>query len=312
MINSLFLEPDKTQASTILPKKESLDTESAPKIQLQLAAISIASIGDRLFICDTKTVYELKGDKTTPLWQAPGNNEILRLFPYGESIIVLTKIMNDCHSFMISGAETKERWSKAVIPFGNGLISTNLTFNRMLGSIPYEWSKAKQVKGSSPQIPDGLDIISALPFEAKAPSSGGMIISYNRADIMVISDGKSIVCADDSSVGNSPLFIEDLQEERDYTGSEPIIRYYLKPRIVLLGDTFVTLRNYQGSTKLVAGFNMFEYAQVFGYRPTGNEFTKSELANFPSGYCTDITITQGKIATLIVKGKYTYVQFLGL
>jgi hypothetical protein len=312
MIDAFFFEAGKPQVTGIQPPTALTAQEIAPKIMLPFIATSIAAIDDRIYVSDTKTVYELKGEKASALWEAPGKNEILRIYPYGESIIVLVKLMNDCRTFMISGKETKERWSKAVIPLGSGLISSNLTFNTIYGTIPYAWSKATQVAGSSPQIPDGLDVISSLSSDAMTSSTGIMIFSYNPKGTMVVSDGKSILWTDDTNAGNSPQFIEDLPVDRGDAGRDPIIRYYLKPRMVPFGSEIVTFRNSLGSTRIVSGLNLFEYSQVLAYTRTGDSFTKNELATFPESYCPDITVIQGKIAALLVKNKLTYVQFLGL
>jgi hypothetical protein len=312
MIDALFSETGKPQAAEQKPSKAPMGQESAPKIMLPFIATSIAAIGDRIYVSDTKTVYELKGEKTSPLWKAPGNNEILRIYPYGESIIVLAKLMNDCRTFMVIGKETKERWSKAVIPLGNGLVSSNLTFDRIYGNIPYVWSKATQVAGSSPQIPDGLDVVSSLSSEAITSSTGTRIFTYNPNGTMVVSDGKSILWTDDTNAGNAPQFIEDLPVDRSNSGGDPIIRYYLKPRMVMLGSKIITFRNGQGTTKIVSGLNLFEYSQVLVYTQEGDDFTKREFATFPDIYCPDITVIQGKAAALLVKNNVTYVQFLGL
>jgi hypothetical protein len=312
MIDVIFSETGKPQAAEQKPSKALTGQESAPKIMLPFIATSIAAIGDRIYVSDTKTLYELKGDKPTPLWKAPGNNEILRIYPYGESIIVLAKLMNDCRTFMILGKEIKERWSKAVIPLGNGLVSSNLTFDRIYGNIPYVWSKATQVAGTSPQIPDGLDVISSLSSEAMVSSTGTRIFTYNPNGTMVVIDGKSILWTDDTNAGNAPQFIEDLPVDRSNSGGDTILRYYLKPRMIAFGSKIITFRNGQGTTKIVSGLNLFEYSQVLVYTQKGDDFTKDEFATFPDSYCPDITIIQGKAAALLVKNKFTYVQFLGM
>ncbi len=312
MIDALFPGAGKPQPADPQISKTPMGQESAPKIMIPFIATSIAAIDGRIYVSDNKTVYEIKDEKPTPMWKAPGNNEILRIYPYGESIIVLTKLMNDCRTFMLSGKETNERWSKAVVPLGSGLVSTNLTFDRIYGTIPYLWSKPTQVTGSSPQIPADLDVISALSSESMTPSQGTRIFTYNPKGTMVVTDGKSILWTDDTIAGNAPQFIEDLPVDRDYSGGEPVIRYYLKPRMVTIGSKIITFRNSQGTTRIVSGLNLFEYSQVLAYTQTGDGFTKNELATFPDSYCPDITVIQGKAAALLVKNKLSYVQFLGL
>lgn len=312
MIAAIFTETDKTQAAPIPPAKAAQGQESAPKIKLPFVATSITAIGDRIYVSDTKTVYELKGEKASPLWQAPGKNEILRIYPYGESIIVLAKIMNECRSFRIQGSETKERWNKAVVPLGTGLISTNITFDKAFGIPPYEWSQPSQVADSSPQIPKDLDIISALSTEMKSSNLGPAVISYNAKNTLTLTDGKSFIWTDDTSAGITPQYIEEGYSPHSSSQGEPPTRYYLKPRIIAFGSKIVSFRNGQGTSRMISGLNLFEYTQILFYTPSGGEFVKDELAVFPGSYCPDITIAQGKVAALIVKSKSTYVQFLGL
>jgi hypothetical protein len=213
---------------------------------------------------------------------------------------------------MIQGAETKERWNKAVIPLGAGLVSTNLTFDKIYGTIPYVWSRVTQVAGSSPQIPKGLDIISATLVGAESSSADTSVMSYNFDNIMVVSNVKSILWTDETNAGITPQFIEDELVLRGSSQDEPPARYYLKPRIASLGSKIITFRNGQGTARMLPRLNLFEYTQILVYTPSGDAFIKDELAVFPDSYCSDITIAQGKVAALIVKNKNTYVQFLGL
>lgn len=83
-------------------------------------------------------------------------------------------------------------------------------------------------------------------------------------------------------------------------------------RIVVLGERIVTFRDSQGMARLVSGLNLSQFSQVLVYTPSGNDFTKENLAPFPESSCTDIALAQGKIAVLILKDKDTYVHFLGL
>ncbi|HVN70611.1 MAG TPA: hypothetical protein VMU10_01200 [Desulfomonilia bacterium] len=311
MINALFIESGKTQAAPVQPAAPPLGQEVAPKIRLPFIAVSIASTGDKIFVSDEKTVYELKGEKASPLWKAPGKNEILRIYPFGDSLIVLAKIINECRSFRIKGSETKERWDKAVFPLGKGLVSTDITFDKIYGTIPYVWSKPSQITGSSPRIPHGFDTISAVTADMKISAGGEAVISYNLEDKLSISDGKSVLWTDDTLAGHTTLFIEDEYKDRREE-SEPPARYYLEPRISVLGDKIITYRNGQGMAKVVSGLNLFDFSQVLVYTPAGSEYTQNELATFPESYCPDAILFQGKVAALIVKNKSTYIQFLGL
>ncbi|MGD0210562.1 MAG: hypothetical protein ABSC14_06245, partial [Desulfomonilia bacterium] len=117
---------------------------------------------------------------------------------------------------------------------------------------------------------------------------------------------------DDTISGITPQFIENELDTRNFGESEPPAYYYLRPRIVVLGERIVTFRNSQGMARVVSGLNLSEFSQVLVYTPSGNDFTKEEPATFPESYCTDIALAHEKIAVLIVKDKGTYVQFLGL
>jgi hypothetical protein len=312
MIGVIFTETGKTQAIPVPPAKSTTGQDSVPKIKLPFVATSIAAIGEKIFVSDTKTLYELKGEKTTPLWKTPGNNEILRIYPYGDSIIVLAKIINECRSFRIQGTEMKERWDSAVVPLGSGLVSTSLRFDKVLGNSPYIWTAAKQLTGSSPQVPEDFDILSAQSVQDKTSPEGYKIISFNPDTKLVVSNGKSVLWTDDTISGITPQFIENELDTRNFGESEPPAYYYLRPRIVVLGERIVTFRNSQGMARVVSGLNLSEFSQVLVYTPSGNDFTKEEPATFPESYCTDIALAHEKIAVLIVKDKGTYVQFLGL
>jgi len=311
MIKALFIESGGPNIATVKPVAPPLGQEIAPKIKLPFAAVSLASIGEKMFVSDEKTIYELKGEKVSPLWKAPGENKIIRIYPYGDSIIVLAKITNEFRTFRIQGSETKERWNKAVFPLNKGLVSTDITFGKIYGTTSYEFSKPSQITGSSPQIPNGFDTISSISADMKISVGGEVVISYNLENKLSISDGKSVLWTDNTLAGKTPMFIED--EYKDLGEQiEPPARYYLEPRISVLGDNIITFRNGQGMTKVISGLNLFNFSQVLVYTKEGSEYIQNELASFPESYCPDAIIVQGKVAALIVKNKSTYIQFLGL
>lgn len=314
MIASIFSSqaaPQATQPPTAGPETV---RQASRKVKLEFVATSIAAAGDRLFASDSKTVYSLNGEKAAPVWKAPGNNEILRMYPYGDSIIVLTKNMNVFRSFWIQGAEVKERWDSAVIPLGEGLVSTQIRFDMIYGIPPYSWSKAKPLKGSSPQIPGGLDILSTRYSDITAASPGPEFVSYSNDNSLVVSDGKMVVWKENVDAGISSQYIddEDLSRGANDEQYEPSARYALKPRVVILGDRMITYRNDQGMGKMVSRANMFVGAQVLVFTPSDKTYDKEVLAEFAGGYCPDITALQKEIAVLVVSGKTTYVQFFGL
>ncbi len=313
MITALFkgheAAPDSPAAAVQPPK----DQESRPRVMLPFMATSIAAAGEHTWVSDSSTVYELTGDKTTPVWKARGNNRILRIYPYEGSIIVLAKIMDTVQTFRIHGSELAERWSKAVIPLGNGLISTGLTFDTMIyRPTGYHWSRAAQIQGSSPQIPEGLDILSVTAADFRQSSPGHEILSYNTAGRMVLSDGETILWTEDEDAGITPHYIEQERVERGDGEGEIPARYSLRPRAVAHGDRIVTFRNNQGMARFVPRSNLFESAKVVLYMPSGDGFTRSELAEIPRGYCIDIAVTQNRAAVLVVQDKNVFVQYIGL
>ena len=129
---------------------------------------------------------------------------------------------------------------------------------------------------------------------------------------LAVGNSKSVLWTDDTANTQTPQFIDEDKDSVSYNRGEPPARYNLKPRILAYGDKIITFRNEQGAAKMVPGLNLFDYSQILIYSPSGDEFTREELATFPESYCSDIAMVQGKIAALIVKNRDTYVQFLGL
>ncbi len=313
MITALFPEHGATPGSPAPAVQPPQSQESGPKIRLPFMGTSIAAAGERTWVSDASTVYELTGEKTTPVWKAGGNNTILRIYHYEGSIIVLAKIMDTVQTFRIHASELAERWRKAVIPLGNGLISTGLTFDTMIyRPTGYQWSRAVQITGSSPQIPEGLDILSATAAELRQSSPGPEILSYDTAGRMVLSDGKSVLWTDDEDAGITPHYIEQERVERGYGEGEIPARYSLRPRTVAFGDRIVTFRNNQGMARIVSRSNLFESAEIVLYTSSAEGFSRRELAAVPRGYCVDIAVTQNRAAVLVVQDKNAFVQYIGL
>ncbi|HOS97224.1 MAG TPA: hypothetical protein PLR71_11255 [Deltaproteobacteria bacterium] len=313
MIKALFAEHGAVPGSRVPAVQPPQARESLPRVRLPFMATSIAAAGERTWVSDESTVYELTGDETTPVWKATGNNRILRIYHHEGSIIVLAKIMDTVQTFRIHGTELAEKWHKAVIPLGNGLISTGLTFDTMIyRPTGYQWSRAVQTQGSSPQIPEGLDILSATAAELRQSSPGPEILSYDTAGRMVLSDGKSVLWTDEEDAGITPQYIEQERADRGYGEGEIPARYSLRPRAVVFGDRIVTFRNNQGMARIVSRSNLFESAEVVLFTPSAEGFTRSELASIPRGYCVDIAVTQNKAAVLVVQDKNAFVQYIGL
>jgi hypothetical protein len=312
MIGAIFAGNGAAGAAPVPPSISAVAEGSGAKIKLPFIPTSIAAIGEQLFVSDAKTVYMLTKEKASPLWKARGNNEILRIYPHGESLIVLARLMDGFQTFLLQGTEIKERWNKAVIPVGSGLVSSTLRFDRVFSPSFYQWTDASQVTGSSPQIPKDFDILCAIAADVRTSSTGPEVISYDASDRLTISDGRAALWTDADSTSITPLFIdEERKSGSNFDGDLPA-RYYLKPRILNAGVRIITFRNGQGAAGMVSRLNVFESAQIIAYSPAGEEFSREVLENFGGSYCVDIAIVQGKAAAVIVKDKSASVQFIGL
>lgn len=311
MIGAIFEAPPKVQAPPPQAVLAPPATVQAPQgkgyktmAKLPLVATSIALIGDRIFISDLSKVYELKGDKTAPVWQTPSKIEILRMYPWKDSLIILGKLGdNDLRTFRIKDGKTAERWDRAVLPIGGSLVSSELVADKDIGGRPFTWMPPKPVSGSPVQIPSGLDMICAV---ADPAAGGSRIISYDPNDKLVLYRGKDLLCKSDTSSGIVPAFIEDPRPL-------PPERLYLKPRIIPTGGKIVTIWNDQGYGKMITKVPLFTGSNIVVYsapEDEDNTFEKATAANFPDSYCADITLISGRVAALVVKEKKTYLQLL--
>jgi hypothetical protein len=271
--------------------------------KLPLIATSIALLGERIFISDTNKVYELKGDKTSPIWQTPGKIEVLRMYPFNDTLIVLGKLNDrDLRTFKIKNGKVIERWDRAVFPIGSSLVSSDFVTDQDISGRSFAWMPSKQVSGTLTQVPAGLDMICAVSPDS--PADASQIISYDPNDRLTIYKGKEMIWKSDTGAGIVPSYLEDLRPM-------PPTRYYLKPRIILTGGKIVTFWNDQGFGKMISRVPIFNESNIFVYTATGdNEFEKTTVANFPDSYCSDITLISGKVAALVVKEKKTYLQLL--
>jgi hypothetical protein len=304
MIGTIFIAAAPKTQTSILPGTAQKSIVGS-KIKLPFIATSIASLGEKIFVSDMSTVYELKGEKASPVWHTPGKVEILRIYPYEETLIVLAKNGNYFRTFKIKDAKTLDRWDKAVVPLGQGLILSELNSDLDMSERPYTWVEAKQIAGSSPQIPKGLDITAAVSSEISPTSQGSEILSYTEENRLAVSSGRSILWKASTDAGIVPSFIEDAK-------IKPPVRYYLKPRIVITGGRIITFKNEQGLGRMLVRFNLFESSKILVYTASGEEFEEAIVATFPESYCSDITLASGKVAALIVKEKNSYLQFLDL
>ncbi len=313
MISTIFAG---TEAPHTLPTQT---LEKAPgqdkdlRIRLPFMPTSIVSVGGKVFVSDAQTVYGLEGEKTSPLWRAPGRNEILRMNVHEGSILVLTKRMDGVQTFQLKKSETVRRWDKAVIPVGSGLVSTDLRFDRVFDAAAYRWSRASREDGSPPLIPDGLDIISSVQVQVLPSSPGTQIISYDASGRLTVSDGTSGLWTDDENTGITSLFIESKErKEGAHSEGEIPVRYSLKPRILAFGSGIITFRNDQGLGGMLPRMNLFESARVLLFEASGKELSQKILRTYDRGYCVDMALVQSGAAALIVQGKSAYVQFIGL
>ncbi len=312
MISTIFAGAGIVPAGPAHRGAPAMGAEGRPRVKLPFIPTSIVAAGEKVFVSDTKTVYELVGEKASPLWKTRGNNEILRIYHYGDDIVVLTRLMDGFRTYLVRGTQIGEQWNKPVIPLGSGLVSSTLRFDRTFSPLPFQWSRASMVAGSSPQIPPDLDFISSITGEIVPSAAGPEIISYDASGRLTVANGKTVLWTDADGTSITPQYVD---EDRSAGGNDERdipARYYFKPRIALSGDRIITFRNGQGLAGMVSRLNVFEKAQVIRYYPAGEDFAREVLTEFADGYCVDIAVSPHGAAALIVQGKSAYVQFIGL
>lgn len=313
MIGALFPGTGASAATQAIQNGPDTGKEQAPRIKLPFSPTSIASEGDRIFLSDEHTLYELIGEKTSPLWKAPGNNEILRIYTRNGSILVLVKRSSSLQTFLIRNAAMERRWDKAVIPVGSGLVSTGITFDRNFDTSGYRWTRASREEGTPPVIPEGHDILSAAAARVFTAVSGTQVLSYNPSGRLTITEGSSTRWTDDEKAGITPLYIESPQrKEGVHSETELPDRYSLRPRIVASESGIVTFRNDQGLGGMLTRMNLFESARILRYRVSGDDLKQTVLGTIEKGFCIDIAVVRNRAAALIVHGNSAYVQFIGL
>jgi hypothetical protein len=295
-------------------------------VNLTFMPTSIAACGKDIFVSDDKTVYRLDGKKTTPVWKATGSSEILRIYAHKDSLLVVTKISDSVRTFSILGSGGVKQWDKAVLPLGDGLVSTYPRFDRdMKSSDPFfPWAPPERLEGSPVMPPAGLDILSATTGNVLPGAPPLQIVSFSTEGRLTIHDGSKPLWIDDDSSGSTPLYIEPKSPReggpRIDKVKEAPMRYNLKPRILPLNERIVTFKNQQGFLAFLPRVNAYMSAEIVMYEPSkggedeegGGPLSRRVLASFDKGHCMDVTLAGDMAAALIVQGKKAFIRFVGL
>lgn len=290
--------------------------EGLASVSLPFMPTSIASSGNDLFSSDRKTVYRIEGGETRQVWKAPGAWEILRLYPYEGSLLVLAASNGVLRTFSVRGDKTEKTWNKAVLPVGDGLVSTYLRFDDETADPVFPFSPASREAGSPVLPPGKVDPLSAAALSPGRGSMSHRIVSFDRDDRLTVLEGKDVLWVSGKAAGATPLFVNapTKRERRPGSDSSPSAStyYVLRPRIVVAGSRVLTFRNEQGLGSMLPRLGLFTSSEVLAYEPTGDGFQPRVLARFPDGHCVDVAVAGSKAAVLVVEGKQATVRFLDL
>ena len=92
MIGAIFIDTPikKEPVSTKPPRRPDVKQQHA-EINLPFVATSLATLAGEIYVSDLNTVYKIKDTKPTSWWSSPGRDEIFRLYPYQDTLIVIVK-----------------------------------------------------------------------------------------------------------------------------------------------------------------------------------------------------------------------------
>jgi hypothetical protein len=316
MLTVLFVPPVLAPAP---PPTPPLAQNAIETVVLPLQAISITSLGDTIFLCDKKTIYTLKGDRTDPWWKVPGKEEIYRISAYKGSIIALVKHFDAFRSYRITDGQTMNVWPNVVLPQGDGLVTAVLNIVPDITRISNRWTKASVVEGNPSLLPANTDIIATVVQDVYPQHEGPEIISFTNQGSLAVSAAKETFWSSAAKFGTLPLYLEQEYMERgggkgdEYAEIQTRTeRYYMPPRILVSEGMIITIDNNEGILGVLSNTKLYKSAKIRAYAWTGDDFEERILSKTSSGYCMDIDLHKNMLVEVIVQKKGTMLKFTNL
>ena len=282
------------------------------QIELPLSARSLVVWGGEIFLADRDTVYHLEDGQALPWWEAPRRDEIYRLYPYDNSIFVLTRHKDRLHTYRIRAGHTVADWAYAVLPQGAGLISSGLWIAPDITGQESRWSAPAVVEGTPNELPAGMDPLAAVVHDVLPAFEGREYIFFSPQNRLSIGNEKSTIWSSKEKFDNLPFYVEEeymrkgeTQGKTRFETKQLTARYYLPPRILVTPQgAIITIRNDQGLSRILSNVSIYESSEVIAYRIAGDEIAPQILGNVSLGYCTDIALMDDALIMLTAqKGK---------
>lgn len=295
-------------------------TDVINAVALPFQARSIAILGERIFIADQSTIYELIDRQPRVWWKIPDQEEILRLYAYGDSILAVANNehhmlfqQDDFVTYRITSGKTVKEWLGAVVPWDGGLISSVVKLAPDITKQVNRWSRASAIEGRPTIPPIGTDIIGSAFADVCPAYPGSEIITFSPSGKLIVTAHRDTIWSSDVGFVSLPLSLQ--QEYIVYPGdfeSQDITMtqyYYLPPRIIVDKETMITIDNNAGRPDLLENAKSYTACQIRGYTWTGRDFEERIIVRSGLGYGTDIAVRKGVLMTVIVKQSGSQIIF---
>ncbi|MEN6473368.1 MAG: hypothetical protein ABFD81_05080 [Syntrophaceae bacterium] len=298
---------------------------AAKTIELPFLLTSITTLDDSVFVADGSAIYKLQGDKPAVWWKIPDKDTILRISSYQGSIIAITRhdnhfLLNEADqliSYRITDGRTAQKWNSAVVPAGDGLISSVLKIAPDITFQANRWSVATALEGRPVIPPAGTDIIATTIQDVDPQNPGPEIITFNSMGKLRIANANEVVWSSQASFATLPISLQEdyLVAPGSVDSDDSRTRtqyYYLPPRIMVWQGMVMTIDNNAGLFGVLESGKIYKSCQIRAYTWSGEDFEERILYKTSLGYCMDITFQNDMLLALIIKKKGTLLTYTTL
>jgi hypothetical protein len=280
-------------------------------IEVPFLATSMAVLGGTIFVSDAKTLYRLEGSDAVPCWSPPGTARIYRLYPYRDSLLVITNRRDSFHTYQIRDLKTVQDWERCVVPLGDTLVSSRLMTDLLLPDGVNYWEEPATLSNEAYAFPKGFDFVSAWTADIYPSQGGPELVAFDRIGRLTVLNGKNPLWVSDTKLATLPLYFESTQHFERKT-DEPDARYYLMPRMLAHNGSIITIANEQGVMKFLRNVKLYSSSRILSFSPDKSGFSERDLAIIRNHYCADIALDQGSLIVLVVKKSTSLIQRIGL
>ena len=289
---------------------------------LPIGATSITVLGEKVFISDNKGIYLLADSGLKPWWKAPRGQEPVRLYSYKGSIIALTKDKDEFKGYMIKDGKTIDQWSSTIIKDGDGLISARLIVTPDITQTPNRWTAIRVIDGNPFIPPQGSDLLCTISADVIPDSPGPEIITFSKESRLEIKSRKKILYMSDATIGRLPTYLRGKywvaggkirNSDKRASTYQREQRYYLPPRIIVTpAKDIITFSNGNLLNQLLGSLVSYGSSKILRYRWTELGMEENTLIKLSYGYCSDISLYQGKLIAVLTNKKKSKLIFINL